>query len=159
MRKLPAIKQLEQKVKELERELRVEVPKELQRAAAHGDLRENAEYAAAKERQSYLQSRIAQLHARVTSLSSIKLDTLPRDRVAFGAKVTLSDLDSGKEAVYELVTPEEVDPREGKISVSSPIGKSLLGKAEGDDVVISLPSGVKEYEVINVVTLHDMIEE
>jgi transcription elongation factor GreA len=159
MKKLPVVIQLEEDIRRLERELRVDVPKELQKAAAHGDLRENAEYSAAKERQSFLQSRITQLRGRVNSLSTLKLDSLPRDRVAFGAKITLSDLDSGEESVYELVTPEEVDPKEGKISVSSPIGKSLLGKAEGDELTISLPSGVKEYEVIDVVTLHDILED
>ncbi len=159
MKKLPVVIQLEEDLRRLERELRVDVPKELQKAAAHGDLRENAEYSAAKERQSFLQSRIAQLRARVNSLSTLKLDSLPRDKVAFGAKVTLDDLNSGEETVYELVTPEEVDPKEGKISVSSPIGKSLLGKAEGDEVTISLPSGVKEYEVITIVTLHDILED
>ncbi len=159
MKKLPVVIQLEEDLRCLERELRVDVPKELQKAAAHGDLRENAEYSAAKERQSFLQSRIAQLRARVNSLSTLKLDSLPRDKVAFGAKITLSDLDSGEESVYELVTPEEVDPGKGKISVGSPIGKSLLGKAEGDEVTISLPSGVKEYEVITIVTLHDILED
>lgn len=157
MKKLPVVIKLEENLRHLERELRVDVPKELQKAAAHGDLRENAEYSAAKDRQSFLQSRISQLRARVNSLSTLKLDSLPRDKVAFGAKITLSNLDSGEESVYELVTPEEVDPNEGKISVGSPIGKSLLGKAEGDEVTISLPSGVKEYEVVNLVTLHDIL--
>lgn len=159
MKKLPIVIQLEEDIRRLERELRVDVPKELHKAAAHGDLRENAEYSAAKDRQSFLQSRISQLRARVNSLSTLKIGTLPRDKVAFGAKVTLSDLDSGEESVYELVTPEEVDPGEGKISVGSPIGKSLMGKAEGDEVVISLPTGVKEYEVVNLVTLHDILED
>ena len=159
MKKLPVVIQLEEDIRRLERELRVDVPKELQKAAAHGDLRENAEYSAAKERQSFLQSRITQLRGRVNSLSTLKLDSLPRDKVAFGAKVTLSNLDSGEESVFELVTPEEVDPKEGKISISSPIGKSLLGKAEGDEVIITLPSGVKEYEVITIVTLHEILED
>ena len=159
MKKLPVVIRLEEDLRRLERELRVDVPRELQKAAAHGDLRENAEYSAAKERQSFLQSRISQLRGRVNSLSTLKLDSLPRDKVAFGAKVTLSNLDSGEESVFELVTPEEVDPKEGKISISSPIGKSLLGKAEGDEVIITLPSGVKEYEVITIVTLHEILED
>lgn len=159
MKKLPVVIKLEEDIRRLERELRIDVPKELQKAAAHGDLRENAEYSAAKERQSFLQSRISQLRGRVNSLATLKLDSLPRDKVAFGARVTLSDLDSGEDSVFELVTPEEVDPKEGKISISSPIGKSLLGKGEGDEVIITLPSGVKEYEVINVVTLHEILED
>ena len=158
MAKLPIIKRLEEDLVRLERELRVDIPKELHTAAAHGDLRENAEYSAAKERQSFLQARIAQIRSRINSLSSLKLEALPRDRVAFGSRVTLIDLDSEEETVFELVAPEEVDPNEGKISVNSPIGKSLLGKSEGEEVVITPPSGRKEYEIVNIVTLHEIIE-
>lgn len=158
MHKLPIIKQLEEELKKLDRELRIELPKELRKAAAHGDFRENAEYHAAKERQTFLQARFAQMQARINSLSSINLDALPRDRVAFGSKVFLEDLNTGEKIVYELVTPEEVDPKNGKVSVSSPVGSALLNKEIGDEVTIQLPVGKKEYSVNRLITLHDMGE-
>lgn len=159
MHKLPALKQLEEELKKLERELRIELPKELRKAAAHGDFRENAEYHAAKERQTFLQARVAHLHSRISALASIKLDSLPKDRVAFGSKVFLEDLNTGEEIVYELVTPEEVDPRNGKISIASPIGNALLNKEIGDEVAIQLPTGKKEYEVKRLITLHDILKD
>ncbi len=159
MKKFPALERLEEELKKVTRELRVDVPKELKTAAAHGDLSENSEYDAAKQRQSFLQARVSQLTNRVEALSSLKLDDLPRDAVAFGSKVSLEDQDTGEEVVYELVTPEEVDPRNGKISVGSPIGKALLGKAADDEVSINLPAGVKEYVVIKIETLHELLGE
>lgn len=158
MHKLPALIQLEEELKKLERELRVELPKELRKAAAHGDFRENAEYHAAKERQTFLQARVAHLHARINALAAIKLDSLPKDKVAFGSKVYLEDLNTGEEIMYELVTPEEVDPRNGKISIASPIGKALLNKQKDDEVIIHLPAGKKEYSISKVTTLHDMLK-
>lgn len=159
MHKLPALKQLEEELKKVERELRIELPKELRKAAAHGDFRENAEYHAAKERQTFLQARVAHLHSRISALASIKLDSLPKDRVAFGSKVFLEDLNTGEEIVYELVTPEEVDPRNGKISIASPIGSALLNKEIGDEVAIQLPTDKKEYEVKRLITLHDILKD
>ena len=159
MKKFPALERLEEELKKATRELRVDVPKELKTAAAHGDLSENSEYDAAKQRQSFLQARVSQLTNRVEALSSLKLDDLPRDAVAFGSKVHLEDQDSGEELVYELVTPEEVDPRNGKISVGSPIGTALLGKKADDEVSINLPTGVKEYVVIKIETLHELLGE
>jgi transcription elongation factor GreA len=159
MKNFPALDRLEEELEKVMRELRVDVPKELKLAAAHGDLSENSEYDAAKQRQSFLQARASQLTSRVEALSSLKLDDLPKDAVAFGSKVTLEDQDTGEELVYELVTPEEVDPRNGKISVGSPIGKALLGKADDDEVSINLPTGVKEYVVIKIVTLHELLGE
>jgi transcription elongation factor GreA len=156
MNELPIVKQLREELQKVEKELRIDIPKELHKAAAHGDFRENAEYDAAKQRQSYLQARAAHLAARVNTLVSLKLDNIPRDAVGFGSKVHLEDLKNGAEVVYELVTPEEVDPRNGKISVSSPIGRALLNKAEGDEIAVTLPSGVKEYSVTEVHTLHDL---
>ncbi|OGP26374.1 MAG: transcription elongation factor GreAB, partial [Deltaproteobacteria bacterium GWB2_42_7] len=147
MHKLPIVKQLEEALKKVEKELRIELPKEIRKAAAHGDLRENAEYHAAKERQTFLQARVAHLHTRINALSSINLNTLPKDKIAFGSKIFLEDLNTGDEIVYELVTPEEVDPKNGKISVSSPIGKALLNREVGDEVVIQLPAGKKEYSI------------
>lgn len=156
MHELPIVKQLKEELQKVEKELRIDVPKELRKAAAHGDLRENAEYEAAKQRQSFLQARSAHLSSRINTLSSLKLDLIPRDAVGFGSRVHLEDQNTGVEVVYEIVTPEEVDPRNGKISVNSPIGKALLNKAAGDDITISLPTGVKEYAVTELYTLHDL---
>src|SRR5215208_6894517 len=119
-------KRLEEEIRSLDHELKVSLPKEIQRAREYGDLRENAEYKAAKERQSYLQARIGQLHRRVAALSMVNLDRIPRDKVGLGSTVHLRDTSNGEAIVYELVTPEEADPPQGRISPSSPIGKSLL---------------------------------
>lgn len=157
MTKLPIVVKLSEELKKLDRELRVDIPKELRTAAAHGDLRENAEYHAAKERQRFLEARVAQLGTRINTLSSLKLEDLPRDAIGFGSKVSLEDLSTGDEVVYEIVAPDEVNPRVGKISVGSPIGKALLNKKEDDDVTINLPTGVKEYSVVKVETIHEIL--
>ncbi|MBI5970040.1 MAG: transcription elongation factor GreA [Deltaproteobacteria bacterium] len=156
MHDLPILKQLKEELQKVDRELRIDVPKELRKAAAHGDFRENSEYEAAKQRQSFLQARVAHLTSRVNLLMSLKLENIPKDAVGFGSRVHLRDVNSGAEVVYELVTPEEVDPRNGKISVSSPIGKALLNKASGEEAAINLPTGLKEYEVTEIYTLHDL---
>lgn len=156
MDELPIIKQLREEVQKVERELRIDVPKELQKAAAHGDFRENSEYEAAKQRQSYLQARIGHLSARLNQLVSLKLDNIPKDAVGFGSKVHLEDSDTGATVVYDLVTPEEVDPRNGRISVSSPIGRALLNKKQGDEITVTLPTGVKNYVLSELHTLHDL---
>ncbi|MFQ5586733.1 MAG: transcription elongation factor GreA [Thermodesulfobacteriota bacterium] len=158
MHKLPVIEKLEEELKKVERELRVDVPRQLKEAAAHGDLSENSEYDAAKERQTFLQARVAQLHARIDSLSSINLDALPRDRVGFGSKVTVEDVNTGDVVTYEMVAPEEVDPNNGKISLSSPIGRALLNREVDDEVRIHLPTGMREYVVAEIVTLHQSVE-
>ncbi len=157
MAELPIIEELKAELKKVERELRVDCPLELRTAAAHGDLSENAEYDAAKQRQSFLQARAGHLSSRITMLSSINIDDIPRDRAGFGSKIKLIDLNTDAEVEYELVTPEEVDPRNGKISVSSPIGAALLNKTEGDEVIIKLPTGTKEYEVTGIKTLHELL--
>lgn len=148
-------KRLEDEIKTLDYELKVTLPKEILKAREHGDLRENAEYKAAKERQSYLQARIGQLHRRVAALSMMNLDRIPRDKVGLGSTVTLKETSGGDPIVYELVTPEESDPPAGRISPSSPIGKCLLNAEEGDVVEVRVPSGTREYEVIKLVTIHD----
>jgi transcription elongation factor GreA len=148
-------KRLEEEIKALDYELKVHLPKEILKAREHGDLRENAEYKAAKERQSYLQARIGQLHRRLTALSLVNLDKIPRDKVGLGSTVTLRHTGNSDEVVYEIVTPEEADPVQGRISPSSPIGKCLLGHEEGDTVEVRVPAGVREYEVVRLVTVHD----
>ncbi len=159
MLKLPALERLEEEFEKVSRELRVDVPRDLKTAAAHGDLSENSEYDAAKQRQSFLQARASQLSSRIEALSSLKLDDIPRDSIAFGARVTLEDQDTGEVVTYELVTPEEVDPRNGKISVNSPIGRALLRKEVDDEIVIDLPAGTREFVVTKLLTLHELLEK
>jgi transcription elongation factor GreA len=152
-------KRLADQIRELDYELRITLPKEIQRAREYGDLRENAEYKSAKERQSYLQARIGQLHRRLAALSMVNLDRIPRDKVGLGSTVHVRDLGSGDTIVYELVTVEEADPTQGRISPSSPIGRSLLNHEEGDTVEVTVPSGSKEYEIVRLVTIHDQVQE
>jgi transcription elongation factor GreA len=149
-------KKLQEELNVIERELRVELPKEILRAREHGDLSENAEYKAAKERQAYLEGKKANLQARLASLSMINLDKIPHDRIAYGSRVVLYDYGSDKEVRYTLVSPEESDIGQGLISISSPIGRSLLGKAEGEEVTIVTPSGRREYEIRSLLTIHDI---
>lgn len=150
-------KRLEDEIRTLDYELKVTLPKEILTAREHGDLRENAEYKAAKERQSYLQARLGQLHRRMAALSLINLDRIPRNKVGLGSTVNVRDTGSGEDTVYELVTPEEADPTVGRISPSSPIGKCLLGHEEGDVVQIRVPSGARELEITKLVTVHDQV--
>jgi transcription elongation factor GreA len=150
-------RKLEQQIRELDYELKVTLPKEIQRAREYGDLRENAEYKAAKERQSYLQARLGQLHRRLAALSMVNLDRIPRDKVGLGSTVHLRETTTGEQIVYELVTAEEADPAQGRISPSSPIGKSLLGHEDGDTVEVKVPSGSREYEITRLVTIHDQV--
>jgi len=152
-------KRLEDEIRTLEHELKIQLPKEIQKAREHGDLRENAEYKAAKERQSFLQARIGQLQTRLVALSMVNLDKIPRDKVGLGSTVTLRETASGDQIVYDLVTPEEADPTQGRISPSSPIGRSLLNHEEGDVVEVRVPSGMKEYEITRLVTIHDQAEK
>ena len=146
---------LREELKRLERDLRLELPREIQRARALGDLRENAEYHAALERQNFVRARLGQLQRKLVDLSSINSKNLPRDQAALGTVLTLLDLDSGAEVRYELVVSEESDAARGRISVLSPIGKGLLGCREGDERAIRIPSGVKRYEVVEIRTIHD----
>jgi transcription elongation factor GreA len=148
-------KRLEDEMKALDYELKVELPKEILRAREYGDLRENAEYKAAKERQTFLQVRISQLQQRVAALALMNLDRIPKDKVGLGSTVTLRETSSGETTVYDIVTPEEADPAKGRISPSSPIGKCLLNHEEGDTVEVKVPAGTREYELVKLVTIHD----
>ena len=120
-----------------------------------GDLRENAEYQTAKERQSYLQAQLAQLRQRLAQFSMINLNKIPTDKVSYGSTVVLLDLNTGKEVTYRLVSSEESDVGKGLISTSSPIGKSLIGHDEGDEVQIRIPRGFKNYEIVKLTTIHE----
>jgi transcription elongation factor GreA len=148
-------RRLEDEIKTLDYELKVQLPKEILKAREHGDLRENAEYKAAKERQSYLQARIGQLHRRLAALHMVNLDKIPRDKVGLGSTVDLKDTSSGENVTYEIVTPEEADPASGRISPSSPIGRCLLGHEVGDEVEVKTPGGTREFELVKLVTIYD----
>lgn len=148
------LKSLEAEVAKLEHELVHELPKELKKALAHGDLRENAEYQTAKERKDFVQARIAQLKKRLADLSLLKLDDIPEDKVSFGSTVTVFDVDRGMEITYKLVTSEESDISQGLISTTSPIGRGLMGKVEGDYVEIPIPAGRKRLEIKKLKTIH-----
>ena len=138
----------------LDRELKTDLPMEIKRARELGDLRENAEYKAAKERQSFVQARLAMLHRRASALAMMNLDRLPRDRAALGSTVHLRD-QSGGEIVYQLVMPEDADAEKGLISTSSPIGRALVGKEEGDEVIVQTPTGRREFELRRLLTIYD----
>lgn len=146
---------LEKELRELERELRIEIPKEIEKALALGDLRENAEYHAALDRQRYLQARIAQVQQRLSQLSSIKISSIPNDRVGFGSVVKVQDLDTDEELSFELVMAEESDPKDGRISVSSPIGQALVDRHVGDEVTVKTPKGERVFEIMGLVTVHE----
>ena len=149
------IEKLEAELKPLEHELRIELPREIKTAVAMGDLRENAEYKAALERQAYVRARIGQLRERLAAVSSIPLDQVPKDRVGLGSRVTLLDVDSDAQVVYELVFPEIADLEKGLISSASPIGRCLLGKKEGDEIAVDIPSGKRNFELLELSTVHD----
>ena len=148
-------KKLEEEIAALENELRIQLPREISKARAHGDLSENAEYHAAKERQGMVNARLGQLRSRLRELSMIDVSRIPRDRIGFGSSVTVLDLQKDEEITYQLVTSEEADVATGKISTTSPIGRGLLGKQVGDTVKVHIPGGVRELEVIQLTTIHD----
>jgi transcription elongation factor GreA len=149
-------KKLQEEIAALEYELRNELPREILKARAHGDLSENAEYHAAKERQGLVNARLGQLQKRLADFSMIDMDKIPRDRVGLGSHVTVLDVKTSAEIKYELVTSEEADATQGKISTASPIGKSLLGKEVGDTVKMQAPGGVKELEILELITIHEL---
>jgi transcription elongation factor GreA len=152
------IKKLQAEIVALEYELRNELPKEILKARAHGDLSENAEYHAAKERQAYVDARLVQLKARLRQLSLVDLKNIPRDRVGLGSTVVLYDVQKEVQITYKLVTSEEADAAKGRISTSSPIGRGLLGKKAGDEIKITIPNGMREMEILEVTTIHDQVE-
>jgi len=147
------IKRFEDEIAQLERELTLELPKEIQRARELGDLRENAEYAAAKERQRFVEARISMLRTRVSQLQLMNLERIPKDRAGFGSKLTIRE--SGRQFTFELVLPEDANPDLGLVSVASPIGRSLVGKEEGDKVTAPTPGGDRKFEIVRLVTVHD----
>ncbi|MFL6352490.1 MAG: transcription elongation factor GreA [Bryobacteraceae bacterium] len=149
-------KKLQDEITALDHELRNELPKEILKARAHGDLSENAEYHAAKERQSWVSARLGQLQARLREFSMVDLSKIPHDRVGLGSQVVVLDLKKDEEFTYNLVVSEEADVANRKISTSSPIGRGLLGKQVGDTVNIQVPDGIKQLEILSLTTIHDL---
>ena len=148
-------KKIQDEIAALEHELRTELPKQILTARAHGDLSENAKYHAAKERQGLVNARLGQLQARLREFSMIDMAKIPRDRVGLGSRVVVLDLNKDEELSYSLVTSEDADVSQGRISTSSPIGKGLLGKRVGDTVRIQVPDGTRELEILQLATIHD----
>jgi transcription elongation factor GreA len=149
------VDRLKEDLANLERELKIDIPARIRHARELGDLRESGEYETAKDRQAFLHARVAFLRRRIAELSQIDLSRVPRDRIAFGATAYLVDEETGEQRVFRLVAPEEVDTGRGWISTGSPVGQTLIGRKEGDPVVIRTPNGSRRYEVVRVVTLHD----
>lgn len=147
-------RKLEAEIVELERELHHELPKEIATARAHGDLSENAEYKYAKERQHLVGMRLQQLRKRLADLSLINVSRIPRDRVGYGSRVTLLDTQKNDEVHYQLVTAEEADVSQGLISTTSPIGRALMGKQEGELVRVQTPAGARTFELVRLLTIH-----
>ena len=148
-------KKLQDELDALEEELHFKLPKEIQKAREFGDLRENAEYKAAMERQSIVQARIMQVRNRLSEVDSIDLTKIPTDSVAYGSNVVLYDVERDEKIKYRLVTSEESDPENGLISTVSPIGQALMGKEEGDEVKVKTPTGFRNFEISSLRTIHD----
>ena len=150
---------LAEEIKALEYELTTELPAEIKKAVALGDLSENAEYHSAKQRQEFVNARLGQLKKRMGELAMVNLANIPNDRVGFGSKVTVFDSTKEEEIEYQLVTSEESDVSKGLISTTSPIGRSLLGKVIGDVATVTTPNGKRELEVLKLKTIHDVAAE
>jgi transcription elongation factor GreA len=148
-------KRLEEEIQVLEKELREELPRALKTAAALGDLSENADYSAARERQDFVRVRLGQLKQRLADLSMVNFDKIPKDRISLGSTVHLLDVDKDEKITYKLVTSEDANAPEGLISTTSPIGRSLLNKREGDTVEVKIPSGTRTFEILSFSTMHD----
>ena len=148
-------KALEEQIKQLEYELTTELPAEIKKAVALGDLSENAEYHMAKQRQEFVNARLGQLKKRMGELSLVNLANIPHDRAGFGSTVVVMDIDKDQEVTYKLVTSEESDVAKGFISTTSPIGRALIGKEVGDTATVVTPNGTRELELLKLTTIHD----
>ena len=152
------IKKFEDEIQALDRELKLQLPKEIKRARELGDLRENAEYSAAKERQRLVESRISMLQKRVSEIALINIDRIPRDRAGFGSQVHVVEK-AGETLVFTLVMPEDADAEKGLISTTSPIGRAFLNKEPGDTIKVSTPGGSRQFEIVKLITIHDVAQE
>ncbi|RMF22829.1 MAG: transcription elongation factor GreA [Deltaproteobacteria bacterium] len=152
---LPIIEKLQRELAELQRELSVELPKQLEEARAHGDISENAEYEAAKERQGVLQARIGRLQERIRELSMYSRSSIKEGVAGYGSHLEVEDVESGERFHYELVFPEEADPEAGRVSIGSPLGQALLHRREGDEVTVRTPAGKRILEIVSLSTIHE----
>jgi transcription elongation factor GreA len=152
------IRKFEDEIQTLDRELKLELPREIKRARELGDLRENAEYHAAKERQRLVESRISMLQKRVSEIALINIDRIPADRAGFGSTLHVTE-GTGEKLIYQLVMPEDADATKGLISTTSPIGRALLNKEAGDSVKVVTPGGVRQFEIDRLITIHDEAAE
>jgi transcription elongation factor GreA len=152
------IRKFEEEIQALDRELKLELPKEIKRARELGDLRENAEYAAAKERQRLVESRISLLRKRVAEIALMNVDRIPTDRAGFGSTLHVIE-GTGDRIVFQLVMPEDADAPKGLVSTTSPIGRALLGRRAGDTVTVATPGGTREFEIVTLYTIHDDVPE
>jgi transcription elongation factor GreA len=151
------IKKFEDEIHALDRELKLDLPREIKRARELGDLRENAEYAAAKERQRLVESRISMLQKRVSEIALINVDRIPSDRAGFGSTLHVVE-SSGEELVFTLVMPEDADAAKGLISTTSPIGHAFLNREVGDSIKVVTPGGTRQFEIVKLATIHDAAE-
>jgi transcription elongation factor GreA len=147
-------RKLQDEINALEHELVHELPKEIKKAAALGDLSENAEYHMAKQRQEYVKARVRQLGKRLADLSMVNMNNIPKDKVGLGSTVKVFDNTKNEEIEYNIVTSEESDVATGKISTTSPIGRALLNKKVGDTAVVVTPNGKRELGILSLVTIH-----
>src|SRR6266436_2432088 len=152
------IRKFEEEIKTLDRELKLELLKEIKRARELGDLRENAEYHAAKERQRLVESRISMLQKRVSEIALLNIDRIPTDRAGFGSTLHVVE-STGEKMVYQLVMPEDADAAKGLISTTSPIGRAFLNKEEGDTIRVVTPGGARQFEIVKLTTIHEPAEE
>ena len=152
-------KKLQDEIAALEYELHIELPREILKARAHGDLSENAEYHAAKERQGFVNAKLNHLKQRLADLSMVDFSKIPHDRVGLGSHVVLLDVKKDEQIKYNLVTSEEADAANGKISTTSPIGRGLLNKEVGDVIKVQIPGGMREFEILELTTIHEITEE
>ena len=147
------IKKFEDEIHALDRELKIELPREILRARELGDLSENAEYHAAKERQRLVEARISMLHRRVSEIALINIDRIPTDRAGFGSTLHVVE-STGVKMVFQLVMPEDADAAKGLISTTSPIGRAFLNREEGDTVKVATPGGTRQFEIVKLLTIH-----
>jgi transcription elongation factor GreA len=150
-------KKLLEEIATLERELTVDLPAEIKKAVAMGDLSENAEYHMAKQRQEFVNARLGQLKKRMGELSLVNMANIPKDKVAFGSTIVVYDNQKDEKLTYKLVTSEESDVAKGLISTTSPIGRSLMGKKVGDTATVVTPNGNRELEILQLTTVHDEV--
>jgi transcription elongation factor GreA len=152
------IRKFEDEIQALDRELKLELPKEIKRARELGDLRENAEYAAAKERQRLVEARISLLKKRASEIALMNIDRIPADRAGFGSTLHVVE-NTGEKLIFQLVMPEEADASKGLVSTTSPIGRAFLNREPGDSVKVVTPSGTREFEIVKLATVHDEVTD